>query len=85
MKLIKITHANHKNAMYVPVNQIAGFYNSPGHACTHIVASGGAVLPALESVEEIKRRIDGFESPITEVLEKKEAIPTITKQSEEGL
>jgi hypothetical protein len=55
MKLIKLTHANFKTALYVPTTQIAGFYHSPGSACTHVVASGGAVFPASESVETIQQ------------------------------
>jgi hypothetical protein len=58
MKLIKLTHANHRTVMYVPETQVAGFYTSPGHACTHIVAPGGAILPVLESVDDVKARLE---------------------------
>jgi hypothetical protein len=58
MKLIKLTHANHKTVMYVPEVQVAGFYASPGHGCTHIVAPGGAILPVLESVDDVKARLE---------------------------
>lgn len=55
MKLIKLTHANFKTTLYLPVPLIAGFYYSEAHKATHVVASGGAVFPASESVDEIER------------------------------
>lgn len=58
IECIKLTHANTKGVMYLPKPQIAGFYFSDGHKCTHVVATGGAVFPAMESVEEIRRLIE---------------------------
>ncbi len=58
MRLIKLTHANYKQVMYIPEPMIAGFYHSPGHACTHVVAPGGAVFPASESVDDVKRLLE---------------------------
>lgn len=55
MKLIKLTHANHKTTVYIASDLVAGFYFSPGNQCTHVVASGGAVFPAMESVEDVQR------------------------------
>lgn len=54
MTLLKLTHANNGQTIYVPKHQIAGWYHSPGHKCTHVVASGGAVFPAKEAVEDIE-------------------------------
>lgn len=58
MKLIKLTHANHKKELYLVADLIAGYYHSPGHQCTHVVASGGAVFPAMETLEQIKTLLD---------------------------
>lgn len=55
MTLIKLTHANHKSTVYIAASLVAGFYHSPASHCTHVVASGGAVFPASESVEEVQR------------------------------
>jgi hypothetical protein len=65
--LLRLTHANLKERIYVAHALIAGWYHSPGHKCTHIVASGGAVFPALESVEEVERLYNqGQDAPKTE-------------------
>lgn len=55
MQLIKLTHANLKRTLYVAGNLVAGFYYSEANQCTHVVASGGAIFPALESAEEIQK------------------------------
>jgi hypothetical protein len=33
-------------------------YISPNHACTHVVATGGAIVPVQESPEKIKSLIE---------------------------
>jgi hypothetical protein len=57
--LVRLTHANFKRSIYVAKELIAGFYHSEAHACTHVVASGGAVFPASESVDDVKRLLEG--------------------------
>lgn len=59
MTLIKFTHANLKSTLYLQRDLIAGYYYSPANRCTHVVASGGAVFPALESVDEVSRLLTG--------------------------
>lgn len=54
MTLIRLTHANNQQTIYIAANLVAGFYHSPASASTHVVASGGAVFPASESVETIR-------------------------------
>lgn len=54
-KTITVTHANHRAPMDLAVALIAGWYWSPGNQCLHVVAAGGAVFPALESMEEFRR------------------------------
>jgi hypothetical protein len=55
MNCIKLTHANLKQPMYLAATLIAGFYESPGNRCTHVVASGGAVFPATETPDQIRQ------------------------------
>lgn len=62
MKLITVTHANLNTQIDLAAQLIAGFYHSPGHKCTHIVASGGAIFPARETVEEIRQLLNGAEN-----------------------
>ncbi len=59
MNLIKLTHANNHQTIYIVSALVAGFYHSPAHACTHVCASGGQVFPAKESVAEIARLLTG--------------------------
>ncbi len=54
MTLIKLIHANNGQTIYVPRHNIAGWYHSPAHKCTHVVASGGAVFPAKETEAEVE-------------------------------
>lgn len=62
MRLIKLTHANLNQTIYVSAELVAGFYHSPGNACTHVVASGGAIFPARESVDDVRRLLTGQEA-----------------------
>lgn len=54
MELIKLTHANLLKPVYVSPVLIFAFYHSEANKCTHVLASGGAIFPALESEEEIQ-------------------------------
>jgi hypothetical protein len=63
--LIRLTHANNKQVLYIAKDLIAGFYHSAASACTHIVATGGAVFPATESVETIKGLLTDAPKPET--------------------
>jgi hypothetical protein len=62
LALITLTHANLKVEMDIAVPQIAGFYRSPAHHCTHVVAAGGAIFPALESVADVRRLLTAARS-----------------------
>ena len=59
MKLIRLTHANLNQTIYVVSELIAGFYHSPANNCTHVCATGGTIFPAKESVAEISRLLTG--------------------------
>lgn len=63
MTLIKLTHANHGQTIYVPTHLIAGWYFSPGHKCTHVVAAGGAIFPAKETCEEVESLYNKGKTP----------------------
>lgn len=58
MRLITLTHANLNQRVEVSAQLVFAFYHSPGNQATHVVASGGAIFPARESVEEIKNLLD---------------------------
>lgn len=58
MTTIKLTHANLNSVIYVVRELIAAYYHSPANACTHVVASGGAIFPAKETVDEINRLLN---------------------------
>jgi hypothetical protein len=60
LSAVRLTHANLKTRMYVTKQLVGGFYHSPANKCTHVVLSGGAVFPALESEDEIARLIYGL-------------------------
>jgi hypothetical protein len=59
MKFIEVTHANNGQIVYLPVALIFAFYYSEGHKCTLITASGGAMVPVKETVDEIKAKMLG--------------------------
>lgn len=54
MTLLKLTHSNNNQTIYIAKDLIAGWYHSPAHKCTHVVASGGAIFPAKETEEAVK-------------------------------
>jgi hypothetical protein len=57
MKFIAVTHANNNSIVYIPVNQIFAYYYSEGHKATLLVATGGAMIPVKESVDEVKAKM----------------------------
>lgn len=62
-KTITLTHANNGQQMELATALIAGWYHAPGNKCTFIVASGGAIFPASESVDEVKQLYYGAPAP----------------------
>lgn len=60
MKLmfITLTHANVKKQAEVAVNLIAAYWYSEAHKATLVMATGGAMIPVLESPEEVRAKID---------------------------
>lgn len=59
IKFIEVTHANNNSKIYVPVTQIFAYYYSEGHKATLLLATGGAMLPVKETVDEIKAKMLG--------------------------
>jgi hypothetical protein len=59
--MLKLTHANHKRPVWVSRAHIAAIYQATDGS-THIV-SVGAVIPVLESVDDVIRLIAGEEKP----------------------
>jgi len=66
MKLIRLTHATFNTHIYVPTVSVFSWYHSPNSKCTHIVASGGAMLPVSESVDEVARLYNSEAAPAAE-------------------
>jgi hypothetical protein len=52
---LKLTHANLSQPVWIAKNQLFSFYYSPSSDATHVLATGGAVLPVTESVDEMIR------------------------------
>lgn len=55
--LVRFTHANNNEQIYITKQLIAGFYHSTAQKCTFIAMTGGAVFPAKETVEEVRQRL----------------------------
>lgn len=51
----KYTHANLKTPVYIDLALVFAAYYSEGSKSTHVVATGGAVLPISESPEQINQ------------------------------
>lgn len=55
MRLTKLTHANLKTPVFVDLDLVVAWYFSESTKSTHIVATGGAMLPVSESPEQITK------------------------------
>lgn len=61
MKIHAFCHANlrdEKNMptlVFVALHQIYSFYFSETHRCTHIVSTGGAIIPILEGTSVVEQ------------------------------
>lgn len=53
MRLLKYKHANLDTDIVVDADKIFSYYYSPGHKATLLLATGGAMIPVLEPVEQI--------------------------------
>lgn len=53
MELLKVTHANRNNPLYIVAQQVYSYYYSEQDKATHVLATGGAIVPVKESLEEI--------------------------------
>lgn len=54
LRPITLTHANLKVPVEISREQIFAYYMSPGHKSTFLLATGGAMLPVVETPEQIK-------------------------------
>lgn len=61
--MIELTHANLKTKVAVVKSLIFAYWYSDTHKATVVVASGGAMFPVLESVEEIKGKMSYVSAP----------------------
>lgn len=55
MRLARFTHANHGDPVVVDLDLLAMWYFSQAHQATHLVSTGGAIMPVKESVDEVSR------------------------------
>ena len=57
MKLIQFTHANTKQPVMVSEGLAFSWWYSPIHKSTYIMGNGGAIIPVIESFEEVTRKV----------------------------
>lgn len=57
MKFITVTHANTGKNIDVVVALLFAYYYSDSHKATLLLASGGAMIPVLQTVEEVRERL----------------------------
>jgi len=55
LEYIRVHQPDRKGPTYVNPNLIFSFYYAEGMKCTHIVATGGGMVPVKESPEELKQ------------------------------
>lgn len=55
-RFTKLTHANLHTPVGADLALVAFWWQSAGSKATHVMSTGGAVLPVLEPVEELDKR-----------------------------
>lgn len=62
---ISLTHANFKREILVVSSLIFSAYHSDAGKCTHVLSTGGAIIPVLETPEVVmgRARIPATVSP----------------------
>jgi len=55
LKLLKFTHANTLREIYISKELLFGFYHSEADKCTHLLATGGAICPVKESLDNVRK------------------------------
>jgi len=58
LKLLKVTHANTNEPLFIDVNQVFAWWNSAHHRATMIMASGGGMIPVKESTDIVTTAIE---------------------------
>lgn len=54
--LVQLTHANYKTSIYLTKQTMFSWYFSEAQKCTMVIATGGAMIPVLESPKEVGER-----------------------------
>lgn len=57
LTLLRFTHANNNEQVYIVKNLISGFYFSPAQKCTYIVSTSNTIFPVKETVEQTRQKI----------------------------
>jgi hypothetical protein len=55
MKLATLTHANLKTPIWVDLDLLGAWFYSETNKATHLILIAGAMMPVLESCEEIAK------------------------------
>lgn len=65
MNPISLTHANTNREILVTRELVFSIYYSEAHRATHVLSSGGAIIPVSESVNVVRERVYGQQQPKT--------------------
>lgn len=71
MKLVIFTHANSHQPVVISEALAFSWWHSPAHKSTYIMGNGGALIPVLETFEEVTKRIQSAREITTIKGEKK--------------
>lgn len=58
--VLKLTHANTKRDIFVASPLVFACYYSDASKCTHVLASGGAIIPVTETPEIVMNQVEAF-------------------------
>lgn len=57
MNLIELTHANTKREILVASQLVFVVQYSEANKCTHIISNAGAIIPVIETVNEVREKL----------------------------
>ena len=56
---VQFTHANLNTPIFVTKTQVFSLYFSETHKATLLLATGGAMIPVKESLDEARKKLQG--------------------------
>jgi hypothetical protein len=63
MNPISLTHANLGREIIVAREMVFAIYHSEAHKATHVLSSGGAIIPVSETVNQVRELVYGKPQP----------------------